>query len=58
VLHKALWATVLPLCALWGIGQAMAERSAPQVANSTALSAELPIEWQGALLRPLALSDV
>ena len=58
VLHKALWATLLPLCALWGIGQATAERSAPQVANSTALSAELPIEWQGALLRPLALSDV
>ncbi|OYT88774.1 MAG: hypothetical protein CFE43_20725 [Burkholderiales bacterium PBB3] len=58
VLHKALWATLLPLCALWGIGQAMAERSAPQMINATALSAELPAEWQGALLRPLALSEV
>ena len=58
VLHKALWATLLPLCVLWGICQAMAERSASQTVNGTALSAELPKEWQGALMRPLALSEV
>ena len=58
VLHKALWAMLLPLCALWGIGQAMAERSTPQTVNASVLSAELPVKWQGALLRPLALSEV
>jgi hypothetical protein len=58
VLHKTLWAALLPLCVLWGIGQAVAERSAPQDANTTAQSAELPTEWQGTPLRPLALSEV
>ena len=58
VLHKALWAMLLPVCALWGIGQAMVERSAPQPVNATALSAELPADWQGTPLRPLALSEV
>ena len=58
VFHKALWAMLLPLCALWGIGQAVTERNMPRKANAIALSAELPTEWQGALLRPLALSEV
>lgn len=58
VLHKTLWAALLPLCAVWGIGQALTERSAPQTVNASVLSAELPVAWQGALLRPLALSDV
>ena len=58
VLHKVLWATLLPLCALWGIGQAMAERSAAPRANTSMPSEELPTEWQGAPLRPLALSEV
>ena len=58
VLHKVLWATLLPLCALWGIGQAMAERSATPSANTSMPSEELPTEWQGAPLRPLALSEV
>jgi hypothetical protein len=58
VLHKALWAALLPLCALWGLGQAVAERSAPQTADTAAKSVELPTEWQGTPLRPLALSEV
>lgn len=58
VVHKTLWATLLPVCALWGIAQAVAERATLPAVNATALSAELPTEWQGALLRPLALSDV
>lgn len=58
VLHKTLWAALLPLCALWGLGQAVAEHSAPQETNAAAQSAELPTEWQGTPLRPLALSEV
>ena len=58
VLHKALWATLLPVCALWGLGQALAERNAPHGALSSAPFVELPTQWQGAMLRPLALSEV
>ena len=55
---QALWATLLPLCALWGMGQAMAERSASPIADMQSSSAELPTQWQGNSLRPLAASDV
>ena len=58
VLHKTLWVALLPLCVLWGIGQAVAERSAPQEANTATQNVELPTEWQGTPLRPLALSEV
>ena len=58
VLHKALWATLLPLCALWGIGQAMTERSASPIAELQTSFAELPTQWQGNTLRPLAMSEV
>lgn len=68
VLHKALWAAVLPLCALWGVGQAVssamanlgpgAEPSATAQPAPNAMPAGLPTHWQGAALRPLALSDV
>ena len=58
VLHKALWVALLPLCALWGIGQAMTERSASTAVDTSISSAELPTQWQGATLRPLALSEV
>ena len=58
VLHKALWAMLLPLCALWGVGQAMTERSVSSGSHASIASAELPTEWQGAPLRPLALSEV
>ncbi len=60
VLHKTLWAAVLPLCALWGIASAVAEHRAqgtgtPHAVQSTT---ELPTHWQGSPLRPLALGDV
>jgi len=58
VLHKTLWAALLPLCVLWSLGQVVAERVAsPPVAQSTP-SVEWPTEWQGNPLRPLALSEV
>lgn len=58
VLHKTLWATLLPLCALWSLGQTIVDHSATQEAGTPTQSAELPTEWQGTPLRPLALSEV
>jgi len=68
VLHKALWAALLPLCALWGVAQAVsttmathghgADPSATAARAPDAMPAELPTHWQGAPLRPLALSEV
>lgn len=58
VLHKALWVALLPLCALWGMGQAVADRAAPRSENISTQSVELPTEWQGTPLRPMALSEV
>lgn len=68
VLHKALWAAVLPLCALWGVGQAVSasllapaqdgESSPATLRASQQTATELPAQWQGAVLRPLALSEV
>lgn len=68
VLHKTLWAVVLPLCALWGGAQAVSTSLATQTRDgeagivgarySAAGMAELPVNWHGATLRPLALSDV
>ncbi|MES2583134.1 MAG: hypothetical protein V4627_10490 [Pseudomonadota bacterium] len=60
VLHKTLWALVLPLCALAGAVHVAADAD-PDLQTTRAapsLSVELPSEWQGAALRPLALSDV
>lgn len=67
VLHKTLWAAVLPLCALAGVahvasdGQRATEGPGPH-AHTTQGAAkpaeEMPSQWQGAPLRPLALSDV
>nr|WP_295786811.1 hypothetical protein [Rhodoferax sp.] len=66
VLHKALWAAVLPLCALAGVAQIATDHrrdadsgladAAPRTFTTTAR--ELPTQWRGATLRPLALSDV
>lgn len=62
VLHKTLWAAVLPLCALVGVAQVVADQhpgvdtDAPRTLAQTAH--ELPAQWHGATLRPLALSDV
>lgn len=58
VLHKTLWVVVLPLCALWGLGQAVTERSTSRDESTATQSVELPIEWRGMPLRPLALSEV
>ena len=66
VLHKALWAAVLPLCAIAGIAQAVVEQhraAEPGQADHSARvdarqASELPTHWNGAALRPLALSDV
>lgn len=62
VLHKTLWAAVLPLCAAVGVVQAVGydpQAAADSAAQASARgSSELPAEWQGAPLRPLALSDV
>jgi hypothetical protein len=56
VLHKTLWAALLPACLLWAGVSAMgrpADASPLQRASS-----EFPATWQGAPLRPLALSEV
>lgn len=65
VLHKTLWATVLPLCALGGVAQVLADHFATDgrvganaMQSSASQAGELPSQWQGAALRPLALSDV
>jgi hypothetical protein len=56
VLHKTLWAALLPACLLWAVASAMgrpADAPSPPHASS-----EFPTTWQGAPLRPLALSEV
>jgi hypothetical protein len=58
VLHKTLWATLLPLCALWGIAQAVADHHRVDLPGSARAAVELPSEWQGQPLRPLVLSEV
>lgn len=60
VLHKTLWAVVLPLCALWSIGHAAADQRtrAIEAPNAAQAATELPRQWQGAPLRPQALSAV
>jgi hypothetical protein len=56
VLHKTLWAALLPVCLLWAGVSAMG-RPADAVTLQRA-SSEFPTTWQGEPLRPLALSDV
>ncbi|CAM8623120.1 hypothetical protein MCEMSEM22_00156 [Comamonadaceae bacterium] len=58
VLHKTLWATLLPLCALWSLGQTILDHSTTRELGTPTKSFELPTEWQGTPLRPLALSEV
>jgi hypothetical protein len=67
VLHKTLWAAVLPLCALAGGAQVASDwqRSADTTATSAGTTpgaakpvSEMPSQWRGNPLRPLALSDV
>lgn len=67
VLHKTLWAALLPLCALAGVAQVASDRhhtadttdpSAHVLRGSPNQPIELPSQWHGAALRPLALSEV
>jgi hypothetical protein len=58
VLHKTLWATLLPLCALWSLGQTILDHSTTRELGTPTKSFELPTEWQDTPLRPLALSEV
>ncbi len=64
VLHKTLWLVVLPLCTMWSIGSAVVEHRVHGTDTSSAAfsavqtATELPTQWHGAPLRPLALGDV
>lgn len=66
VLHKTLWAAVLPLCAIAGVAQVVVEQhraaDSGHAGNGTRASIhptrEFPTQWHGSTLRPLALSDV
>jgi len=61
VLHKTLWAVLLPLCMLWGVIEAIdapSKPSSPGQGDASAVTAELPAQWNGLPLRPLALSEV
>lgn len=55
VLHKTAFAAALALCAVWGLAQTLRPVDA-QPAPS--LAWEWPTQWDGAALRPLALSPV
>jgi hypothetical protein len=56
VLFKSLCALALPACLLWGAALAWVrpQASAPRDTQG----AEMPAQWQGKPLRPLALSEV
>lgn len=56
VLHKTLWAVLLPACMLWSV--AVASRQPDVLRPTPKIASELPAQWQGRALRPLALSDV
>ena len=61
VLHKTLWAVLLPLCMLWGVAQAVntsSEPFNPRQGDASSVVVELPAQWNGVPLRPLALSEV
>lgn len=57
VRHKMLWALLLPLCMLWPL-VATLYRPAAASAAPRYVTSELPAQWQGRALRPLALSEV
>lgn len=54
-LHKTLWATLLPACILFSL---VISNRAPAEAPRAQTAAEMPSNWQGQTLRPLALSEV
>ena len=55
-LHKTLWAALLPACMLWAAASALGRPAAAP--PPPRMSIEFPATWQGAPLRPLALSEV
>src|SRR5687768_9175052 len=56
VLFKSLCAVVLPACMLWGAVATWAQPRSPVTHEAPGF--ELPAQWQGQPLRPLALSEV
>jgi hypothetical protein len=56
VLFKLLCALLLPACMLWGAVATLARPQAPAAGEIQGV--ELPVQWQGQPLRPLALSEV
>lgn len=55
VLHKTAFGTALLLCALWALAQALVPTHASPAQQQ---AWEWPTQWDGAALRPLALSPV
>jgi hypothetical protein len=55
IAHKAIFALVMLLCLLWSAAAALVPRDAPA---AVAAFHEWPNQWDGAALRPLALSEV
>ncbi len=60
VLHKAAFGLAMLFCIAWAFGASFALRSAHDeiASNAAGNPVELPTEWDGAKLRPLALSAV
>jgi hypothetical protein len=56
VLFKLLCAVLLPACVVWGAVATWARPVAPGTRQPSGM--ELPVQWQGQPLRPLALSEV
>ena len=56
IVHKALFGLAMLLCVAWGAVQALQPAALP--AGSVATFREWPAQWDGAPLRPLALSAV
>lgn len=58
VLFKSACAVLLPLCALTAVAVSAASAWRPHTESAQRAEAEWPQDWQGAPLRPLALSAV
>lgn len=56
VLYKSFWLMVLPACLAWSVVVAFHRPAVTSLNNRMAV--ELPSQWQGQPLRPLALGDV
>ncbi|MFM9923848.1 hypothetical protein VLK31_12725 [Variovorax sp. H27-G14] len=56
--HKSAFALAMVLCVLWSVTAAVRVSGAPGEPVAALTSHEWPSEWDGAALRPLALSEV